>query len=226
MDVILLKDVDDLGLRGEVVSVARGYVRNFLKPRGLAVAATTALVAEMQKRDDERAKHEARSADQAQSIADILTKTVLRFERPAGPQGVLFGSLTTTDIADELWRVRRVRVDRRKIHLGEPIKRVGRYDVRVEVYEAVDVQVKTLVAPEGGELPDEVELEPQELPQDTATLYEDTEAEEAPAEVIPVNDEPESAYEAYAADRGLLAIDLNAAIHRARRLLPAAEGVR
>ena len=200
MDVILLKDVEQLGLRGEVVSAARGYVRNYLKPRGLAVPATTALIAEIKKRDEERAKHEARSADQAQSIADILTKTVLRFERPAGPQGVLFGSITTTDIADELWRVRRVRVDRRKVHLGEPIKRVGRYDVRVEVYEAVDVQVKTLVAPEGGELPDEVELEPQELPDDAATLYEDVATDEAPAEVIPVDDEPESAYEDYAAE--------------------------
>lgn len=199
MDVILLRDVDDLGLRGEVVSVARGYVRNYLKPRGLAVPATDALVAELKRRDEERARHEARSADQAQSIAEILGKTVLRYERPAGPQGVLFGSITTTDIADELWRVRRIRVDRRKIHLGEPIKRVGRYDVRVEVYESVDVLVKTLVAPEGGELPDEVELEPQELLEDT-NIYDDVESDEEPSEVIPVDEEPESAYEDYAAE--------------------------
>jgi large subunit ribosomal protein L9 len=199
MDVILLKDVDNLGLRGEVVTVARGYVRNYLKPRGLAVPATDALIAELKKRDVERAKHEARSADQAQSIAELLAKTVLRFERPAGPQGVLFGSITTTDIADELWRVRRVRVDRRKIHLGEPIKRVGRYDVRVEVYESVDVQVKTLVAPEGGELPDETELEPQELVEEE-NLYEDVEVDEEPADVIPVDDEPENQYEDYAAE--------------------------
>lgn len=199
MDAILLKDVDNLGLRGEVVAVARGYLRNYLQPRGIAVPATAALISEVKQRDDERAKHEARSADQAQSIADILNKTVLRFERPAGPQGVLFGSITTSDIADELWRVRRVRVDRRKVHLGEPIKRVGRYDVHVEVFQDVDVQVKTLVAPEGGELPDEVELEPQVLPED-AELYEDVAEETAPAEVIPVDDEPESAYEDYAAE--------------------------
>ena len=199
MDIILLKDVDNLGLRGEVVSSSRGYLRNYLQPRGLAVRATAALVTEVKQRDDERAKHEARSADQAQSIAELLTKTVLRFERPAGPQGVLFGSITTSDIADELWRVRRVRVDRRKIHLGEPIKRVGRYDVHIGVYQDVDVQVKTLVAPEGGELPDEVELEPQELPED-AGLYDDVPEGEKPREVIPVDDEPESAYEDYAAE--------------------------
>jgi len=124
---------------------------------------------------------------------------VLRFERPAGPQGVLFGSITTTEIADELWRVRRVRVDRRKIHLGQPIKRVGRYDVHVEVYQDVAVQVKTLVAPEGGELPEEVELEPQELPE-AVEGYEDVAEEETPSEVIPVDDAPESAYEDYAAE--------------------------
>ena len=199
MDVMLLKDVDNLGLRGEVVSVARGYLRNYLKPRGFAVHATPSLIAEIRQREDEQAKHEARSSDQAQSIADILTKTVLRFERPAGPQGVLFGSITTTEIADELWRVRRVRVDRRKIHLGQPIKRVGRYDVHVEVYQDVAVQVKTLVAPEGGELPEEVELEPQELPE-AVEGYEDVAEEETPSEVIPVDDAPESAYEDYAAE--------------------------
>ena len=199
MNVILLKDVDNLGLRGEVVSVARGYLRNYLKPRGFAVPATSTLIAEIRQREDEQAKHEARSSDQAQSIADLLTKTVLRFERPAGPQGVLFGSITTTEIADELWRVRRVRVDRRKIHLGEPIKRVGRYNVRVEVYQDVDVQVKTLVAPEGRELPDEVELEPQELPE-AVEGYEDVAEEETTSEVIPVDDAPESAYEDYAAE--------------------------
>ena len=198
MDVILLKDVKNLGLRGEIVSANRGYLRNYLKPRGLAVPATESLVAEIKKREKEQAKHEARSANQAQSIAEILTKTVLRFERPAGPQGVLFGSITTTDIADELWRVRRLRIDRRKIHLGEPIKRVGRYDVRVEVYEAIAVQVKTLVAPEGGELPDEKELEPQELLEDS-NIYENVE-EEIPVEANITDEEPENAYEDYAAE--------------------------
>ena len=87
-------------------------------------------MAEIQRRDAERARHEARSFEQAETIAETLSKTVLRFEVKAGTQGVLFGSITPTDIADELWRVRKVRVDRRKIDLAEPIKRVGRYETR------------------------------------------------------------------------------------------------
>jgi large subunit ribosomal protein L9 len=83
---------------------------------------------------------------------------VLRFEVKAGPTGALFGSVTPTDIADEIWRVRKVRVDRRKIELHDPIKRIGRYEIPIEVFTDVRVDVKTLVVPEGGELPPEEEL--------------------------------------------------------------------
>lgn len=159
MEVILLKDVDKVGLRGEVVNVARGYMRNYLEPRRLAEPATPGRVAELARRESERAKHEARSFEQAQAIAETLRKTVLRFEAPAGPRGVLFGSVTPTDIADELWRTRKIRVDRRKIDLGDPIKRVGRYEVPIDVFQDVRVEVKTLVVPEGGELPPDEELE-------------------------------------------------------------------
>ena len=159
MDVVLLKDVDKLGLRGEVVSVSRGYMRNYLQPRRLAQQASAAVVAEVQRRDAERARHEARTAEQAETIAETLRKTVLRFEVNAGPQGTLFGSVTPTDIAEEIWRTRKVRVDRRKIDLPDPIKRIGRYEVPIVVFEDVRVDVKTLVVPLGGELPPEEELE-------------------------------------------------------------------
>src|SRR5919197_3266525 len=115
MDAILLQDVEKLGLRGDVVSVARGYARNFLLPRKLAEAATPARVAELERIDAERARHEARSTEQANEIADVLSKTVLRFEVKAGPTGALFGSVTPSDVADEIWRARKVRVDRRKV---------------------------------------------------------------------------------------------------------------
>ena len=159
MDVILRSDVDKVGLRGEVVSVARGFARNYLLPRGLAEAATPAKVAELQKRAEQRARHEAKSVDEAQEIASTLEKTVLTFEVKAGPTGSLFGSVTATDIADEIWRTRKIRVDRRKIDLHDPIKRIGRYAVAIEVFQDVSVEVKTLVKPEGGELPPEEELE-------------------------------------------------------------------
>jgi large subunit ribosomal protein L9 len=159
VEVILLTDVEKVGLRGDVVDVARGYARNFLLPRRLAETATPARVAELRKRDAERARHEARSDEQGREIAELLAKTVLRFEVKAGPTGALFGSVTPTDIADEIWRARKVRVDRRKIDLHEPIKRIGRYEVPIDVFTDVRVDVKTLVVPEGGELPPEEELE-------------------------------------------------------------------
>jgi large subunit ribosomal protein L9 len=158
MEVILLKDVDKVGLRGDVVSVARGYARNFLFPRRLAEEATTARVAELRKRDTQRARHEAKTADEAQSIAATLAKTELRFDVKAGPTGSLFGSVTPTDIADELWTKAKIRVDRRKIGI-DTIKRIGRYDVPIDLFQDVRVEVRTLVVPEGGELPSEAELD-------------------------------------------------------------------
>lgn len=157
MEVILLSDVEGLGLRGDVVAVARGYARNYLLPRRMAVPATPARVAELRRREAQRARQEARTLEQAREIASQLERTVLRLEVKAGPTGALFGSVTPTDIADEIWRVRKIRVDRRKIHLEHPIKQVGRYDVPIEVFQDVRVQVKTLVVPQGGELPLEEE---------------------------------------------------------------------
>ena len=83
----------------------------------------------------------------------MLEQTELRFEVKAGPTGSLFGSVTPTDLADEIWRVAKVRVDRRKIGLDDPIKKIGRYEVPIELFTDVTVDVRTLVVPEGGELP-------------------------------------------------------------------------
>ena len=158
MEVILLSDVEKVGLRGEVVSVANGYARNFLIPRKLAERATPPKVADLRRRDEQRARQEARSFEQAQEIAQRLAETVLRFDVKSGPTGSLFGSITPTDIADELWRTQKVRVDRRKIELAEPIKRIGRYAVPIELFTDVTAEVRTHVVPEGGELPPEEEL--------------------------------------------------------------------
>jgi large subunit ribosomal protein L9 len=178
MDVILRSDVEKVGLRGEVVSVARGFARNYLLPRGLAEAATPAKVAELEKRAAQRTRHEAKSVDEAREIASTLEKTVLTFEVKAGPTGSLFGSVTATDVADEIWRTRKIRVDRRKIDLHDPIKRIGRYAVAIEVFQDVSVEVKTQVKPEGGELPPEEELE-------AMAAQEQAEAAEAAGEPEP-----------------------------------------
>src|SRR5262245_21563546 len=161
MEVILLSDVDHVGLRGDVVSVARGYARNYLLPRRLAEEATPRRVAELQKRDTLRGLHEAKTAEQAQRIARALSGAVLRFEVKAGPTGSLFGSVTPTDIADELWNTKKIRVDRRKIET-DPIKRIGRYEIPIGLFEDVHVEVPTEVIPEGGQLPSDEELEKME----------------------------------------------------------------
>jgi large subunit ribosomal protein L9 len=193
MEIILLKDVEKLGLRGDVVDVARGYARNFLLPRRLAEVATPARVRELERVEAQRALHEARSADQAKEIAEVLGKTVLRFEVKSGPTGSLFGSVTPSDIADEIWRTRKIRVDRRKV-ATDPIKRIGRFTIPIVVFEDVKVEVKTLVVPEGGDLPPEEELvaiEAAEAEQQAAeeaaraaAAAEHAAAEEAVAEVI------------------------------------------
>jgi large subunit ribosomal protein L9 len=185
MEVILLQDVEKLGLRGDVVDVARGYARNYLLPRRLAETATPARVAELRRVDAERAKHEARTAEQAHEIAELLGKTVLRFEVKAGPTGSLFGSVTPSDVADEIWRARKVRVDRRKVAI-DPIKRIGRFMIPIELFQDVTVEVKTLVVPEGGELPPEEELAALEAAESEA-------AAAAEAEAQAVHEEAESA---------------------------------
>ena len=172
MEVILRQDIDKVGLRGEVVNVARGYARNFLFPRGLADEATPARVAEIRKVQERRAQNEAKTFDEAQSLAEKLGSLELRFDVRAGDTGSLFGSVTPTDIADELWSKHKVRVDRRKIGI-DTIKRIGRYQVPIELFQDVTVEVRTLVVPEGGELPPEEELE---------AMAAAEQAEEAPAE--------------------------------------------
>jgi large subunit ribosomal protein L9 len=202
MQIILRDDVDKVGLRGEVVTVADGYARNFLIPRGLAERATPAKVAEVRKRDEQRARHEARSFEQAQEIAERLGTTVLRFDVQAGPTGTLFGSVTPTNVADELWRTRKVRVDRRKIALDEPIKRIGRYSIPIEVFQDVTVEVKTLVVPEGGELPPEEELAALAAAEEEAAAAEAREAAEAEAlateQALALEEEAEAEAEAQA----------------------------
>ena len=181
MDVILLSDVEKVGLRGDVVAVADGYARNFLIPRKLAERATAGKVAELQRIELRRARHEAATAEQAQQIAGVLEQTVLRFDVKAGSTGVLFGSVTPTNVADELWSTKKIRVDRRKIGMDDTIKRIGRYQIPIELFDGVTVEVRTEVVPEGGELPPEEELQAMVAAEEAAAA--EAAAAAAPAEV-------------------------------------------
>ena len=145
-EAILLKDVDTLGEKGAVVDVSKGYLRNYLIPRKLAQPATKGAVQAAQRRAaaEERAVQEA--AGRAQENAELLNKTVLTISQQAGDDGRLFGSVTTQDIADAIREARSITVDRRKIHLDEPIKHVGTYVVVVEVGDGVTANGKTIVS--------------------------------------------------------------------------------
>ena len=142
---ILLQDVETLGTRGEVVEVAPGYLRNFLVPRKLAEPATKGSLDAAQRRmeEAERAKREA--VGRAQENAALLTRTVLTIPQQAGGDGRLFGSVTTQDIVNAIRDARGIRIDKRRVHLEEPIKAVGTHMVVVEVSDGVMATVKTMV---------------------------------------------------------------------------------
>jgi large subunit ribosomal protein L9 len=199
MQVILLQDVEKVGLRGEVVDVARGYARNYLLPRKLAETATRGALEELRRRDEVRARQEARTHDEARDIGTRLEQTVVRFDVKAGPTGSLFGSVTATDIADRLWEDHRIRVDRRKVQLGESIKRVGRYEVPVEVFTDVEATLRLEVVPEDGDLAAMEAMEEAARAEEEAAAVEaaaTAEAEgavEAEAWVEELEEEPEPA---------------------------------
>ena len=142
---ILLQDVTELGERGAVIDVSAGYLRNFLLPRKLAEPATAGSikVAERRRADAERAEREA--VERARENAQTLGRTVLTIQQAAGDDGRLFGSVTTQDISDAIREARGLRVDRRRIHLEDPIKSIGTYMVVVEVAENVTATIKTMV---------------------------------------------------------------------------------
>jgi large subunit ribosomal protein L9 len=142
---ILLQDVETLGERGTVVDVSPGYLRNYLVPRKLAQPATKGALEEAQRRMQaaERAQQEATA--RAEENAALLTKTVLTIPQQAGDDGRLFGSVTAQDIADAIKEARDLRIDRRKVHLEEPLRHVGTHMVVVEVADGVTATVKTMV---------------------------------------------------------------------------------
>ncbi len=142
---ILLKDVEQLGERGEVVDVSKGYLRNFLVPRKLAQPATKGALAAAEARREASARAQVETQTRAQAAAELLNRTVLTIEQQAGDDGRLFGTVTTQDIADAIREARGMAIDRRSVHLDEPIKNVGTHMVVVEVAEGVTATVKTMV---------------------------------------------------------------------------------
>jgi large subunit ribosomal protein L9 len=146
--ILLREDVDDLGARGEIVRVRSGYARNYLLPRKLAVEATSSNVKQIEQERAALLKKEAGERATAQGQAEQLGKLVLEFKRKAGEQGALYGSVTSMDIAEAL-QERGYEIDRHRIHLREPIKRLGEFTVPVRLHREVSIDLPVKVAAEG-----------------------------------------------------------------------------
>jgi large subunit ribosomal protein L9 len=147
-EAILLQDVENVGEKGTVVDVSKGYLRNFLIPRKLAAPATKGAVAAAQRRIEAEEKAARDAVGRAQENAELLSKTVLTISHKAGEDGRLFGSVTAQNVADAIAEARSIEVDRHKVHLEEPIKAVGTYMVVVEVADGVTATIKTMVTEE------------------------------------------------------------------------------
>ena len=142
---ILLQDVETLGEKGTVVDVSKGYLRNFLVPRKLAEPATKGSIEAAQRRMQAAERAEQEATERAQEHAALLAKTVLTIPHQAGDDGRLFGSVTAQDIADAIRDARGIKIDKRKVHLDDPIKTVGTHMVTLEVSDGVTATVKTMV---------------------------------------------------------------------------------
>ena len=146
--VLLREDVDDLGARGEIVRVRAGYARNYLLPRNLAVEASAGNVKGIESERAALLKKEAKERATAEAQSQQMGSLDLEFRRKAGEQGALYGSVTSMDIAETL-KERGYEIDRHRIHLREPLKRLGEYTVPVRLHREVTIDLKVRVAPEG-----------------------------------------------------------------------------
>jgi large subunit ribosomal protein L9 len=148
MEVILREHVDNLGRRGEVVKVADGYARNYLLPRKLALLATEGNKKQIER---ERARFEAKEAEEqkiAGAIAERLASAEIEIARKVGETEALYGSVTTSDIAEALG-AKGFDIDRRKLQLPEPIKKLGEYLIPVKLHREVTAPIKVRVIAEG-----------------------------------------------------------------------------
>ena len=147
MQVILKQDVEKIGQRGDIVDVSRGYVRNFLVPRGLAEVATTAKMEEARREMQEAEERDRRMAERAGEVAATLNKSVITIEARTGEDERIFGSITPANIAQAIERARGIRIDRRRVKLDEPIRTLGTHQVPVQVHGDIEASVKVIVVP-------------------------------------------------------------------------------
>jgi large subunit ribosomal protein L9 len=144
-EAILLQDVEQLGEQGKVIDVSKGYLRNYLVPRKLAQPATKGAIEAITQRREAAERAERNAIEKAQENVNLLNRTVLTIPQQAGADGRLFGSVTAQDIATAIREARGLKIDKRGVHMPEPIKNVGTYMVVVDVVEGVTATIKTMV---------------------------------------------------------------------------------
>jgi large subunit ribosomal protein L9 len=144
MELLLREDVENLGTRGELVKVRAGYGRNFLLPQGLAVQATPSNVKQIDQQRRALLKKVVAEREGAQQQADMLKEVTLDFARKVGDHGLLYGSVTSMDIAEGL-AAKGYEIDRKRIQLKDPIKEVGEYEVPIKLHRDVTADLKVVV---------------------------------------------------------------------------------
>lgn len=163
MEVLLREDIDNLGNRGEIVRVRRGYGRNYLLPKGLAVEATASNVKQIEYEKSVLAKREAKEKAAAEQRSKEFENLVVSFERRVGEEGRLFGSVTSMDIARALEEQGK-NIDRHRIRLKDAIKQIGEYQVPVRLHRDITATITVHVTPEGGTIPEATQTKTEDLP--------------------------------------------------------------
>ncbi|MGE0886607.1 MAG: 50S ribosomal protein L9 [Blastocatellales bacterium] len=144
MELLLKEDVESLGVRGDLVKVKPGYGRNYLLPRGLAIQATPGNVKQIEMQRRALLKKEAVERETATQQADLLKEVTLEFARKVGEHGILYGSVTSMDIA-EAFAAKGFEIDRRRVQLKDPIKEPGEFEVPVKLHREVTTNIKVVV---------------------------------------------------------------------------------
>ena len=152
MKVLLVQDVDKLGSAGEVKEVSGGYGRNYLMPKGMAVLATRGQVKQAEERLASLRKREEANRKDAEALAARISGQTLRFTARVGELDRLYGSITSADIAEKLKAQTGVEIDRRKIDLDEPIKRIGIYPIKVDLAAGLEPLINVVVEGQEGDI--------------------------------------------------------------------------
>jgi large subunit ribosomal protein L9 len=147
MEVILRSDIASLGKKGDIVDVATGYARNYLLPQGLALRASSGAVAQAGAMRRSRDIRDARERAAGEEVAKVLVPAIITIGVRAGSEGRLFGSVTATDVVEAVQAQTGIELDRRKLHLDEPIKSLGTHQVPVKLHNDVEFAVTLEVVP-------------------------------------------------------------------------------